>query len=390
MAMAVLHRLPTFHSVSSNKIPFSSHFPSPGSIVIHLQKCRCSSIVACSIKRPTKGSRKVRGDVDLCKDIREFLSSAGLPENHVPTTKELLGHGRQDLANVVRRRGYKFIRNLLSTSATEKVVESNIDTGQNEKQEVFIDLSSNGSIQVEGLHSCIETKEELKSESNALSLQEKVAKFIQHGELDAIEGKSRSTSTSFLPFHFDSSKILHKFVPSFLWLILVSVPLQKVENRDEIRHLKFLLHQKEMELTQLKEQIEKEKLSLSLLQSKAETEISKAQELISQKETELHAAEETLSGLKEVEIDYSGEGETVELAGSFNGWDHTIEMDLQPSSSVTHSTGSRSSRLWRAVLWLYPGVYEIKFIVDGHWKIDPQRESINWHGAHNNILRVDR
>ncbi|CAA0841301.1 5-AMP-activated protein kinase-related [Striga hermonthica] len=374
-----------------------------------------------------RGSRKVRGDVDLCKDIREFLSSAGLPENHVPTTKELSGHGRQDLANVVRRRGYKFIRNLLSTSATEKVVESNIDTGQNVKQEVFIDLSSNGSIQVEGLHSCIETKEELKSESNALSLQEKVAKFIQHGELDAIEGdgldiinevengeniKSKDSRIPEYAFSqmpngsVSSSSVQHIENPGLeidnFRISNMSSQEQtsidgdnnlndeKVENRDEIRRLKFLLHQKELELTQLKEQIEKEKLSLSLLQSKAETEISKAQELNSQKETELHAAEETLSGLKEVEIDYSGEGETVELAGSFNGWDHTIEMGLQPSSSDTHSTGSRSSRLWRAVLWLYPGAYEIKFIVDGHWKIDPQRESINWHGAHNNILRVDR
>lgn len=60
-----------------------------------------------------------------------------------------------------------------------------------------VDVLSNESIQEEDFHSCIETDEELllndqsfvAAESNILSLQEKVAKFIQHGELDKIEGK---------------------------------------------------------------------------------------------------------------------------------------------------------------------------------------------------------
>lgn len=52
---------------------------------------------------------------------------------------------------------------------------------------------------IEGEYSCsfIETVEEFKpndlssaaAESDTLSLQEKVAKFVQHGELDTIEGK---------------------------------------------------------------------------------------------------------------------------------------------------------------------------------------------------------
>lgn len=145
-----------------------------------------------------------------------------------------------------------------------------------------------------------------------------------------------------------------------------------------------------MELSRLKEQIEKEKLALSVLQTKAEAEISKARKLISEKDAELHVAEESLSGLKEVQIEFCGDGDVVEVAGSFNGWHHRIEMDLQQSTSAIDLDGSRSSRCWSTMLWLYPGVYEIKFVVDGKWITDPQRESVTRGHICNNILRVDR
>ncbi|KAI3471870.1 hypothetical protein Pfo_028558 [Paulownia fortunei] len=416
--MAILYHFPTFHSLSSRKLSFSSHLPLPNSHVNDHHKCRYSTIFASSLKKSPRASRKVKSDADLCNDIKEFLSTVGLPENHVPTLKELSHYGRQDLANVVRRRGYKFIRQLLATSSTEKFIGSNIDTGQTGNLEVrmrssmfSVDVLSNESIQEQDFNSCIETDEELNpndqsfvaTESNTLSLQEKVAKFIQHGELDTIEkfAFSHQQQKELMLCSSGGAEMLNGNVPSSVQKVedpgnshistkeqtnIGSKNLdderQKVENHAEIKRLKFLLHQKELELTQLKQQIEKEKLSLSLLQTKAETEISKAQKLISEKETELHAAEETLSGLKEVEIQYSGDGETVELAGSFNGWHQKITMDLQPSSSIADPTGSRTSRLWRAVLWLYPGVYEIKFVIDGHWRIDPQRESITRNSNH--------
>ncbi|KAK6147056.1 hypothetical protein DH2020_017968 [Rehmannia glutinosa] len=371
--------------------------------------------MACIFRIIFRASRKVKSDADLCNDIREFLSTAGLPENHVPTMKELSHYGRQDLAYVVRRRGYKFIRQLLSSSSTANFSESNIDTGQtgnlevlggsegqNEKLKVSVDVLSNESIQVEDFHSCIETDEELKlndessvvAESNALSLQEKVAKFIQHGELDTIEdGGFELTNEK----HADEeernieSEDLHE--PEFTFGHHhqkelsggadtlngnVHSSVEKIEDpglENSISRESYISteeqtsigggkdlddeHQKELELIQLKEQIENEKLALSLLQTKAETEINKAQKLISEKESELYAAEETLSGLKEP----NGNHKLTFLAKFV-----------------------RTSRLWRAVLWLYPGVYEIKFVIDGHWRIDPQRESITRNSVHNNIL----
>lgn len=173
----------------------------------------------------------------------------------------------------------------------------------------------------------------------------------------------------------------------------LSADCDETRRRDsqiEVDRLKFMLHQKELELSRLKEQIEKEKLALSILQTKAETEISEAQKLVMEKDAEWHATEENLSGLQEVEIQYEGDGEAVEVAGSFNGWHHWIAMDPQPSLSIIGPVGSRKSRLWTTVLWLYPGIYEIKFIVDGNWRVDPQRELVTRGTIENNILRVDR
>lgn len=491
----------------------------------------------------------------------------GLPQDHVPSTKELSQHGRQDLANIVRRRGYKFVRELLTTQIyqqdekvkdladdislsresteierqttglvddisvsgegkamkdeeyvndladdisfpskatgvdmqTENLAEdvslsneatedeNNIsnfpddillssEATELERQtehfsekvslcdeatkdaEVRINLGDEGvSLSCEhtmstdnGLEISIEPKPDnlgytsLYSSSGA-SLEEKVAKFVQEGELDdieenqfevlsrspsadstevtksqgAIESNSNSIHGAYEDLAFSGTggsdlssghltlsnqQVEHparetnasrsEILPDDKMVVdhneEIDVEAQKADIQVEISHLRYMLHQKELELMKMQEQIEKEKLALSVLQNKAEKEISEAQKLMYEKDAELRAAEETLSGLKEVEIQYWGEGEIIEIAGSFNGWQQRIRMDPLPSSSILNPTGSRKSRLWRIVLWLYPGVYEIKFIADGHWTVDPQRESVTRGSIHNNILRVDR
>lgn len=50
----------------------------------------------------------------------------------------------------------------------------------------------------------------------------------------------------------------------------------------------------------------------------------------------------------------------------------------------------RKEKCWSTLLWLYPGTYEIKFIVDGQWITDPQRDSVTRGHVTNNILKVER
>ncbi|PIN09946.1 hypothetical protein CDL12_17471 [Handroanthus impetiginosus] len=333
--MASLCQFPSFHSLFTQKLSFCSHFPLTNSHVNHRHKCRYSTISAVSSKKSPRASRKVKSDADLCNDIREFLSTVGLPENHVPTTKELSQHGRQDLANVVRRRGYKFIGQLLASSSSANVNESNIDTGQSGNLEVLSgsegqneqlkilsdDMSSNENIEEEEFNGCIDEDLEanhqipVAAKSNTLSLQEKAARFIQHGELDTIEEssfgimdekhadeagriiESEEARESVFASSHQQQKDVMLYSPSGAETLNGNGPSsvqkiddpgfenstsrdsyisteeqtsighgknlddEKVENQAEIKRLKFLLHQKESELTQLKERIEKEKVS---------------------------------------------------------------------------------------------------------------------------------
>ncbi|CAK7343184.1 unnamed protein product [Dovyalis caffra] len=687
--MATLYKLPSFVSFSYYK-PLLNHKQEQ-----EYPLKRNFAACACSIKKP-RGSRKVKNNVELCNDLREFVSTVGLPEGHVPSFKELQDHGRNDLANIVRRRGYKLIRDLLSNStesdsdeppnkeknlaegpdainhsaniiatashnlegqdkkmkdcslSTEgssiKNHSGNIDVDPEHKSgrqicmpaELPVDLSleenalydaerpdekfqiivedgllssplstfeqqdqevkymvednslstplyyveqkgeevlsnvkqfplsaevSNADSNLGALHvypylnsdddtsmsietsanSSLEEKvkydsgkaekvsigaEEMSLPSGVLdtqdypnvtnisgpvddnyscmsansSLEEKVAKFIQNGDLDAIEDKifglsNESASgeskgfrgpenmTGVLSKISSEENFEHSVGESdtasssgSLWTsmqvvpsVTVSHPLRnespaeglasadvdhdldvetsEKENQVEINHLKLKLHQKELELSQLKKQIEKEKFALSALQTKAERDISKAQKLISEKDAELLAAEESLSELVEVEIQYCGNGEMVEVTGSFNGWHHRIRLDPQPSSSIKDHFGSRNHEL--TMMLVFPGnpdsgqqccgfilgytrfehlllaavkgkvlksaditcmndlelvnlrsrdeickndnLYRniIKFIVDGHWRVDPQMESATKGGFCNNILRVD-
>ncbi|XP_042493752.1 protein PTST homolog 3, chloroplastic isoform X2 [Macadamia integrifolia] len=456
-----------------------------------------SLVFASSAKKP-RVRKKVKSNAELCNDIREFISMVGLPQGHVPSVKELSQHGRQDLANIVRRRGYKLIKEILMNTPN---VESNmaVSSYENRNGTDLYEIESTGLYEkvnelaegvpllegqdedenyVPALKSAIQSWGSGESSTGSL-LQEKAANFVQNGELDTMEsaiglyrkhdilgsirgsqlttlygkhdvsvedmelltesqmghgilsksttdeGKTcnmenkmdvqstasieesstkKDTGSSVTSVSNQSTLKSKQATPPTAETDLhgsdllpteglkdtgLDVEACQSENEVEINGLKGSLHRKELELAQLKEQIEKEQGALSILQTKAETEMNKAQNLISAKDVELQAAEESLSGLKEVQVEYWTNGDNVEVAGSFNGWDHRIKMDLHISSSAINSLESRKCRLWSTVLWLYPGVYEIKFIVDGHWMIDPKRETITRSNIQNNILKVD-
>ncbi|RZC91025.1 hypothetical protein C5167_028853 [Papaver somniferum] len=515
-------------------------------------------------KRRTRAGKSVKSNSELCNELKEFVALVGLPQGHVPSWKELTEHGRKDLANLVRRRGYKLITELL-TDSQESTITSVENQDENDDREnvlvgpdeisdhlakiVSTDLDENDSAPSDDYNfswssadlaekesapsdnfnwsstvlpekesapsnwssAVLAEKESALSDDNfkwssadmaetetatgddnfswssavlmekesapsdgkiswspddsaenvsapsddnfswdipskdnsgqppiiddtqssvesstssSMKLEDRAAKFVLDGVLDAIEGEvyegERLTKlVAESPYSEESSNYkaaesdaVSTFAASIEVSELVAPPATEYSgdrddllsaeeldssqhneagegnNQVEIDHLKFMLHHKELELTQLKEHIKKEKIVLSNLQSKAEMEISKSQEIIIAKHEELQAAEESLSGLKEVEIEFLGNHETVEVAGSFNGWHQPVYMDPVPSSTSTIE--SRKLNLWSTKLWLYPGVYEIKFIVDGHWTIDPQRETTSRGTIQNNILRVER
>ncbi|KAL9239332.1 hypothetical protein vseg_013667 [Gypsophila vaccaria] len=425
-----------YHSSNSNFIHFNPKL----------------SVVCLASLNNSRPSRKSMSDEELCNGLKDFVVSFGLPEGHVPSTKELTKHGRKDLANIVRRRGHKLIKELLANDTKRAADEydssdnpngafsgsgAHEETGQEEKAidsiEALIDLRNDDSSVDDSMVMTSESvvcsdNENPLSVGSSDSLQAKVDKFLKYGQLDnavqddednldereavihgedklshfASDSSSSSTGSNGIltiqrlmsPRATEESKNLlstqshqtNDFDPE---TSSETIQHSNMDDEDEVNRLKLMLHQKELELSRLKEEIEKEKKELSILQTKAEDEINKAQKLIMEKEAELLAAEDSLSGLVEAKIHYSGDGQMVEIAGSFNGWHQRIKMDPQISSVVVDPADPRKSKLWAATLWLYPGVYEMKFIVDGQWKIDPQREITIRHGVENNILRVD-
>lgn len=333
-------------------------------------------------------------DADLRKGLREFVSSFGFPDGHVPSTKELAQHGRKDLANIVRRRGYKIIRELLANS-NEVTEGSNLEDSSVEEQNVVHGLEYDISDNINdkfllndsqahgeynknstGSYSLIQDQENSRVASDRIgSLLNRTAVMSKQIAYTAEGGNMSRYLSHELPSDADVDQYINTV---------------EMENQAEVEQLQNKLQLKELELYQLKKLIEKEEEALSILQSQAEDEIKKTEKLMSEMDAELLAAEDSLSGLKEVQIQYLGEGQLVEVAGSFNGWHQRIRLDPQPSSTGKTSIDSRNLRMWSALLWLYPGEYEIKFVVDGEWKIDPAREITTRTGMQNNILQVDR
>ncbi|XP_009389138.2 protein PTST homolog 3, chloroplastic-like isoform X2 [Musa acuminata AAA Group] len=345
---------------------------------------RGSLASCCSGKKSSRRGRASKSNEELCHELREFNLAIGLPENRVPSMKELCEKGRKDLANIVRRRGYKAITELLLNSNGEshsgKVLEGKqasingnlYETAGGQERNVIVSPSCTFSSRNYSLEDMVKSNGAVSTknhdqvcEDSSESLHLKAAKFEHTEELDIIKG--------------EDTELYQDWAPK----------AHEQHNQNEINHLKSLLDQKEVELSQLKQQIENEKLALSNLRAKGMAELGDIQRTIAEKDAELHAAEENLDGLKEVHIDYWANGQTVEVTGSFNGWQHRVRLDLHPSSGQTNPPGLRKPLLWTTVLWLYPGVYEIKFIVDDHWRIDFQREIITSGGITNNLLRVD-
>ncbi len=61
---------------------------------------------------------------------------------------------------------------------------------------------------------------------------------------------------------------------------------------------------------------------------------------------------------------HAPEAKSVHLAGSFNNWhtgSHPLHQDKRDKMNGT----------WQRIVYLEPGVYEYRFVVDGVWHDDP-------------------
>ncbi|KAI9100024.1 hypothetical protein K1719_024242 [Acacia pycnantha] len=81
---------------------------------------------------------------------------------------------------------------------------------------------------------------------------------------------------------------------------------------------------------------------------------------------------------KEVPVFWVGMAESVQVMGSFDGWSQGEYLSPEYDGSYTR---------FSSTLMLRPGRYEIKFLVDGEWKLSPEFPTVG-EGLTKNNLRV--
>ncbi|RDY05217.1 Protein PTST, chloroplastic, partial [Mucuna pruriens] len=115
---------------------------------------------------------------------------------------------------------------------------------------------------------------------------------------------------------------------------------------------------------------------LAVLEGKMALAIMNAHKVVEEKQKKINKAQKALQMLKTTCVVWPNNASEVFLSGSFDGWSTKRKME------------KLSSGMFSVSLQLYPGRYEMKFIVDGEWKIDPLRPAVTNNGHENNLLIV--
>ncbi|CAL5355132.1 unnamed protein product [Camellia sinensis] len=132
----------------------------------------------------------------------------------------------------------------------------------------------------------------------------------------------------------------------------------------------------ENEIMSAQDRLRSIRAKLAVLEGKMALAIIDAQKTVEEKQKRIHGARSALQLLHTTCIVWPNAASEVLLSGSFDGW--TTQRKMEKSK-----TG-----IFSACLKLYPGRYEIKFIVDGIWRTDPLRPTVCNNGHENNLLII--
>ncbi|EFJ33786.1 hypothetical protein SELMODRAFT_266879 [Selaginella moellendorffii] len=133
---------------------------------------------------------------------------------------------------------------------------------------------------------------------------------------------------------------------------------------------------KETEIMQTRAELRRTRAQVTAMQAKMALELSEARRAADEKQVLLDRAENALKMMRFVRIVWPNAASHVLLTGSFDGWTNKIKMEKSGAG------------VFVTALHLYPGRYEVKFIVDGTWRVDPCRPITYADGIENNVLMV--
>lgn len=145
----------------------------------------------------------------------------------------------------------------------------------------------------------------------------------------------------------------------------------------DLQTLSDALEFQENEIMSSQEKLRSLGAKLAVLEGKMVLAKIDAQKILEEKQMRIDSACKALELLRTACIVWPNSASEVLLAGSFDGW--TTQSKMQKSQTGV---------VFSLCLKLYPGRYEIKFIVDGKWRIDPLRPIVNNNGYENNLLVI--
>ncbi|KAI9168862.1 hypothetical protein LWI28_002987 [Acer negundo] len=145
---------------------------------------------------------------------------------------------------------------------------------------------------------------------------------------------------------------------------------------NDLLKLSDALEFQENEIMNAQDRLRSIRAKLVVLEGKMALTIIDAQKMVEEKQKRIDEACRALRLIRTACIVWPNSASQVLLAGSFDGWVSQRKMEKS-------STG-----IFSLCLKLYPGRYEIKFIVDGEWKIDPLRPIVHNNGYENNLLII--
>ncbi|BFG16600.1 hypothetical protein CerSpe_028750 [Prunus speciosa] len=145
---------------------------------------------------------------------------------------------------------------------------------------------------------------------------------------------------------------------------------------DDFRKLSDAWEFQENEIMHAQDKLRSTRAKLAVLEGRMALAIIEAQKTVEEKQKRINDARRALQLLRTAYIVWPNSASEVLIAGSYDGW--TTQRKMEKSS-----TG-----IFSLCLRLYPGRYEIKFIVDGEWRIDPLRPIVHNSGYENNVLII--
>ncbi|XP_023542268.1 protein PTST homolog 2, chloroplastic-like isoform X1 [Cucurbita pepo subsp. pepo] len=145
---------------------------------------------------------------------------------------------------------------------------------------------------------------------------------------------------------------------------------------DDLLELSDAFEFQENEILNAKDKLRSIRAKIAVVEGKMALTIIDAQKVVEEKQKRINCARRALQFLRTACVVWPNSAAEVLLVGSFDGWSTQRKMERS-------STG-----VFSLFLKLYPGKYEIKFIVDGQWKIDPLRPIVSSDGYENNLLIV--